>query len=55
MKIIKMTESINDSKDLEVLMAEKKKVEDYLQLLQTKIRSIVYKYDVGKVDYTKKG
>ena len=33
MKIIKMTESVNDSKDLEVLMAEKKKVEDYLQLL----------------------
>jgi len=55
MKIIKMNESINDSKDLETLMAEKKKVEDYLQLLQNKIRAIVYKYDVGKVDYTKKG
>lgn len=55
MKIIKMDESINDSKDLEVLMAEKKKVEDYLQLLQSKIRAIVYKYDIGKVDYRKKG
>lgn len=54
MKIIKMNESINDSKELEVLMAEKKKIEDYLNLLQSKIRAIVYKYDVGKVDFTNK-
>lgn len=54
MKIIKIEESNKDDKDLEILLKEKEKVDAYAKKLQDKIRSILYKYDTGKMDFTRK-
>lgn len=54
MKIIKIEESNKDDKDLEVLLKEKAKVDAYAKKLSDKIREIIYKYDTGKMDFTKK-
>jgi hypothetical protein len=54
MKIVKMTESIQDDIELKALMAEKAKIDAYAKKIQDKIRSIVYKYDSVRIDYSKK-
>lgn len=54
MKIIKIEESNNDNQELEVLMKEKAKVEAYAKKIQDRIRQILYKYDTGKMDFTRK-
>ena len=54
MKIIKIEESNNDNQELEVLMKEKNRVEAYAKKIQDRIRQILYKYDTGKMDFTRK-
>lgn len=54
MKIIKIEESNNDNQELEVLMKEKAKIEAYAKKIQDRIRQILYKYDTGKMDFTRK-
>lgn len=54
MKIIKIEESNKDEQELEVLMKEKTKVDAYAKRLADKIREIIYKYDTGKMDFTRK-
>lgn len=54
MKIIKIEESNKDNQELEVLLKEKAKVDSYAKRLQDRIREIIYKYDTGKMDFTKK-
>lgn len=54
MKIIKIEESNKDNQDLEVLLKEKAKVEAYAKKIQDQIRKILYKYDTGKMDFTRK-
>lgn len=54
MKIIKIEESNKDNQDLEILLKEKAKVEAYAKKIQDRIREIIYKYDTGKMDFTRK-
>lgn len=54
MKIIKIEESNKDAKELELLMKEKNRIDAYAKIIADRLREIIYKYDTGKMDFTRK-
>jgi hypothetical protein len=53
MKVIKRTESVQDSLYVKDLMKQRDKYQAVVNILNDKIRELIYKYDNAKVDYTK--
>jgi hypothetical protein len=53
MKVIKRTESVQDSLYVKDLMKQRDKYQTVVNILNDKIRELIYKYDNAKVDYTK--
>jgi hypothetical protein len=53
MKVIKTTESAQDRLHIAELMKQRDKYQIAANILNDKIRELVYKYDNAKIDYTK--
>jgi hypothetical protein len=53
MKVIKTTESAQDRLHLADLIKQRDKYQIVVNILNDKIRELVYKYDNAKIDYTK--
>jgi hypothetical protein len=53
MKVIKTTESAQDRLHIADLMKQRDKYQVIVNILNDKIRELVYKYDNAKIDYTK--
>jgi hypothetical protein len=54
MKVVKRSESIQDSLDIEELMKERDKYQAVVNMYTAKIRELIYKYDSVRIDYSKK-
>lgn len=52
MKVITISELREDEKKIEALKKKKAVIEHQLKAVEDEIRSIIYKYDSGKIDYT---
>ena len=53
MKVIKTTESAQDRLHIADLIKQRDKYQIVVNILNDKIRELVYKYDKAKIDYTK--
>jgi hypothetical protein len=54
MKVVKRSESIQDTLEITELMKEREKYQNIVNIYTAKIRELIYKYDSVRIDYSKK-